>query len=752
MWNPRDLASPEKKGVNGIVAVAIDRDRSSQHALKWAIDHILARGQTVVLIHVRTKPVVPGSDLDSQTKELFLPFRCFCTRKDIQFTDVILEDPDIAKALIQHVANNGIEHLVLGASSRSGLLRFKSGDVPSTISKSAPEFCTVYVISKGKISSMRSASHPAPTISALYGQMLTHSQSRSSATESDLPEPNSVRDDERSPVELPQSSRNSEEFIRHQLTKGRTSNGRYPLEILPRDRDDSIFSVSSGRTSIDFQYLPSYNNMESDLSVRLSDASDMDYKMSFESFQRSLEATSPHRNSSVSGGSEARSPSANSSPMNDDVEVEMQRLKLELKQTMEMYSAACREALIAKKTAEELEQWKAEEERRLKELRVAGEAALMLAQKERAKSKAAMEAAEVARRVADMEAHKRRNAEMKAIKEAEEKKKIINSLGQSYIQYRKYTIEEIEAATDFFAKSRKIGEGGYGPVYKGYLDHTPVAIKILRPDAAQGRSQFQQEVEVLSCIRHPNMVLLLGACPEYGCLVYEFMGRGSLEDRLFRRGGGPPLSWQVRFKIAAEIGTALLFLHQAKPEPIVHRDLKPANILLDRNFVSKISDVGLARLVPPSIADTVTQYRLTATAGTFCYIDPEYQQTGMLGVKSDVYSLGIMYLQIITAKPAMGLTHIVEQAIEDGRFEDALDPDVPDWPMEETLRFAKLALKCSELRRKDRPDLGKVVLPELNRLRALAEESIHLTLLSAPTIWSSSGISQSQVSLSLVSQ
>ncbi|PKI31787.1 hypothetical protein CRG98_047826, partial [Punica granatum] len=378
MWNPRDLASPEKKGVNGIVAVAIDRDRSSQHALKWAIDHILARGQTVVLIHVRTKPVVPGSDLDSQTKELFLPFRCFCTRKDIQFTDVILEDPDIAKALIQHVANNGIEHLVLGASSRSGLLRFKSGDVPSTISKSAPEFCTVYVISKGKISSMRSASHPAPTISALYGQMLTHSQSRSSATESDLPEPNSMMNDHRLNCHkahgIVKNSLDSKYltlsnlFIRlqilfrvlsilyfglsivSQLTKGRTSNGRYPLEILPRDRDDSIFSVSSGRTSIDFQYLPSYNNMESDLSVRLSDASDMDYKMSFESFQRSLEATSPHRNSSVSGGSEARSPSANSSPMNDDVEVEMQRLKLELKQTMEMYSAACREALIAKKT------------------------------------------------------------------------------------------------------------------------------------------------------------------------------------------------------------------------------------------------------------------------------------------------------------------------------------------------------------------------------------------------------------------
>lgn len=225
------------------------------------------------------------------------------------------------------------------------------------------------------------------------------------------------------------------------------------------------------------------------------------------------------------------------------------------------------------------------------------------------------------------------------------------------------------------------------------------------------------------------MVLLLGACPEYGCLVYEYMANGSLEDRLYRRGNSPSLSWQLRFRIAAEIGTGLLFLHQTKPEPLVHRDLKPANILLDRNYVSKISDVGLARLVPPSVADNVTQYRMTSTAGTFCYIDPEYQQTGMLGIKSDVYSLGIMLLQIITARPPMGLTHLVERAIEKDAFQEVLDPTVLDWPVEDTLIFAKLSLQCAELRRKDRPDLGKIVLPELNRLRELSEDNLYPTMM-----------------------
>lgn len=219
------------------------------------------------------------------------------------------------------------------------------------------------------------------------------------------------------------------------------------------------------------------------------------------------------------------------------------------------------------------------------------------------------------------------------------------------------------------------------------------------------------------------MVILLGACPQYGCLVYEYMENGCLEDRLLCKDGTPPIPWAVRFKIAAEIVTALNFLHQMKPEPLVHRDLKPANILLDRNYISKISDVGLSRLVPASVADSVTQYRMTTAAGTFCYIDPEYQQTGMLGTKSDIYSLGILLLQLITAKPPMGLTHLVETAINTGRFAEVLDQTVEDWPVDETLSFAGLALRCCELRRRDRPDLGTEILPLMERLREIGLEA-----------------------------
>nr|XP_023894111.1 U-box domain-containing protein 34-like [Quercus suber] len=483
-----------------------------------------------------------------------------------------------------------------------------------------------------------------------------------------------------------------------------------------------ISFISSDRPSIERLSPTVYDLTDSGRTSRLSTSSDQSFQ-SIHLDAKFSDLSFLHDISSFSQESGRTSCSWSSQNL-DDVEAEMRRLKLELKQTMDMYSTACKEALTAKQKASELHRWKLTEEHKFEEAKHSEEVALAIAEKERARSKVAMETAEAAKRIAELESQKRANAEMRALKEAAQAREVLENLARSDLKYRRYTIEEIEKATNFFAESQKIGEGGYGPVYRCYLDHTPVAVKVLRPDAAHGRSQFQQEIDILSCIRHPNMVLLLGACPEFGILVYEYMANGSLDDCIFQKGHSPPLSWQLRFRIAAEIATGLLFLHETKPEPLVHRDLKPGNILLDHNYVSKISDVGLARLVP-AVAENATQYHMTSTAGTFCYIDPEYQQTGMLGVKSDIYSLGVMLLQLITAKPPMGLTHIVEQSIENGTFTELLDPAVRDWPVEETLCFAKLALKCAELRRKDRPDLCNEVFPELSRLRDIAEEKMN---------------------------
>ncbi|XP_034203569.1 U-box domain-containing protein 52-like [Prunus dulcis] len=695
------IRTAETKAADEAVALAIDKDKGSQHAIKWAVDHLLTKGQPLTLLHVKhTLPNHEGEEgenvykkpVDAETKELFLPFRSFCKKKLIKCHEVVVEAVDIPKALINYVISNSIEILVLGAPSRHSFFRsFKVTDVPSCVIKGVPNFCTLYVIGKGKISNVQTATIPPPK----KARNQIHKQS-SKVSES-----------------------NGTQSMRKQQPRGRASmNNSY--DHSPESTDISF--VSSGRPSIDRMFTP-----------RKSISPEFDNRSSASSYSRRQFIDKSSSPQDFSSSSMESGKSWSSSHNMDEVEAEMWRLKLELKQTMDVYKMACKEAVTLNHEAQELDRWKSEEEHRLNEAHITEEAALALIKKEREKCKAAMEAAEAAQRIAELEAHKRRNAEMKALKEAEERNQATEARAYN-LRYRKYTIEEIEAGTNKFSQTDKVGEGGYGPVYRGELDHTQVAVKILRPGAAQGHSQFQQEVEVLSCIRHPNMVLLLGACPEYGCLVYEYMANGSLEDRLFQRGNTPVIPWQLRFRISAEIATGLLFLHQSKPEPLVHRDLKPGNILLDHNYVSKISDVGLARLVPPSVADSVTQYRMTSTAGTFCYIDPEYQQTGMLGTKSDIYSLGVMLLQIITAKPPMGLAHHVELAIELGTFAEMLDPAVPDWPIEEALSFAKLSLQCTEMRRKDRPDLAKVVLPELNRLRALAEDSMHYNMLGGSSL------------------
>ncbi|XP_042387638.1 U-box domain-containing protein 35-like [Zingiber officinale] len=729
-----------------LAAVAVDKDKSSQGALKWALDNVAVRGQTLILIHVNTHAVSP----DSIRREILTPFRCFCTRKDIKVMDMILEGTDVAKGVVEFISQSGINKLVVGAS-RGGFVRyldillkhcsnkgshclhtatrsFRNLDISVNIHKTVPDFCTAYVISKGKLSSVKNAIRPPPAVSPLRIQLQKQanadqpSQQEKKGTMIDLTchlarlvsrtTEGGIHlsgDAAASTLNLSKET----ESIRSPLTRGAYA---YKSDADLTSGSDISF-VSSGRRSTDQVFPPRIyclpdNNLAHSFESRLSPRKSVGVHSAMNGYSFSQE----------SFASDASSLECMPWNLQEYQEAEINRLKLELKQTMDMYNAACKEALLSKQKAKELHHSKMEGKQRLEIARLAEEAALVLVEKEKAKCKAALEAAEAAQRKAELEAHKRREVEIKAMKQSVDKNPS-NSFVQTDARYRRYKIEEIEEATEYFAADKKVGEGGYGPVYKCYLDHTPVAVKVLRPDAAQGRSQFQHEVEILSCIRHPNMVLLLGACPEYGCLVYEYMANGSLEDRLFRRGTTPPIPWQYRFRIAAEIATCLLFLHQTKPEPLVHRDLKPANILLDQNYTSKISDVGLARLLPPSVADQVTQYRMTTAAGTFCYIDPEYQQTGMLGTRSDIYSFGILLLQLITAKPPMGLTHQVERSIETGTFRQVLDPSIQNWPIDEALRFAKLALNCAELRRKDRPDLGTVVLPELNWLRAFGEEN-----------------------------
>ncbi|XP_055824865.1 U-box domain-containing protein 34-like isoform X2 [Solanum dulcamara] len=332
---------------------------------------------------------------------------------------------------------------------------------------------------------------------------------------------------------------------------------------------------------------------------------------------------------------------------------------------------------------------------------------------------------EIARQLLAEEACERQITELKALRQSLEKQKVVDALLSCDGRYRRLTREEIQVATDFFSESKLIGEGGYGKVYKGNLDHTPVAIKVLHSDASLKKEEFLREVEVLSQLHHPHIVLLLGASPGNGCLVYEYMENGSLEDHIFQ-GKNRPLPWFVRFRILFEVACALAFMHNSKPDPIVHRDLKPGNILLDKNYVSKIGDVGLAKIMSDIVPESITEYRNSILAGTFAYMDPEYLRTGTLRPKSDLYAFGIIALQLLAACYPNGLIMKFEKAIDTNSLADVLDKSVVDWPLIEAEELSKIALQCCKLRCRDRPDLETEVLPLLKKLFEFAEMHVRV--------------------------
>ncbi|KAL3026705.1 hypothetical protein AAZX31_03G008200 [Glycine max] len=310
-----------------------------------------------------------------------------------------------------------------------------------------------------------------------------------------------------------------------------------------------------------------------------------------------------------------------------------------------------------------------------------------------------------------------------AVGEAEEfrrKQGEASSSTQELHCFSDFSFQEIKEATSNFNPSKKIGEGGYGSIFKGVLRHTEVAIKMLNPDSTQGPLEFQQEVEVLSKLRHPNLITLIGACTESWTLVYEYLPNGSLEDRLNRKDNTPPLSWQTRICIAAELCSALNFLHSNKPHSIAHGDLKPANILLDANLVSKLSDFGICRILScqDSSSNSTTQFWRTVPKGTFVYVDPEFLASGELTPKSDVYSFGIILLRLMTGKPALGIIKEVQYALDAGKLKSILDPLAGEWPFMLAEELIRLALRCCEMNRKNRPELYSDVWRILEPMRA----------------------------------
>ncbi|XP_071731952.1 probable serine/threonine-protein kinase PBL12 [Rutidosis leptorrhynchoides] len=302
----------------------------------------------------------------------------------------------------------------------------------------------------------------------------------------------------------------------------------------------------------------------------------------------------------------------------------------------------------------------------------------------------------------------------------------INGLSNSIVGWdlHEFTLAQLTKITHNFDSSNFLGEGGFGPVHKGFIDDKmrpgleaqPVAVKLLDLDGGQGHNEWLAEVTFLGQLRHPHLVKLIGYCCEdrNRLLVYEYMARGNLESQLFRR-YSISLPWLTRIKIALGAAKGLAFLH-GEDKPVIYRDFKTSNILLASDYTAKLSDFGLAKDGPEGDETHVS----TRVMGTHGYAAPEYIMTGHLTTMSDVYSFGVVLLELLTGRRSMDKKRpnreqcLVEWArplIKDpNNLDRIMDPKLDGhYPIQGAKRAATLASRCLSHHPKCRPAMSEVV-------------------------------------------
>ncbi|XP_040999759.1 U-box domain-containing protein 33-like [Juglans microcarpa x Juglans regia] len=758
--------------IEDIIYVAVSKDvKESKSTVIWTLQN--SGGKKVCIIHVHQPaqmiPMMgtkfPASSMKEQEVRAYREFErqnmqkilaeylLICRRMGVRAEKLHTEMDSIEKGIVELISQHGIRKLVMGAAADKHYSR-KMMDLKSKkaiyVCQQAPLSCHIQFVCKGNLIHTREASlHGADmeVVSSLpqaspnieTGQ-LNHLRLRSATTGHNTqvnltnPAQDLLRRVRSADIEKYGASEKKKSFPAN--TEGFSSPHTSEMYVLS-GRSSSLGSGHSTSSSTDMTLVPCQETEESESGLDLSAVpqSKEDFRLSSppsvldgsidDTFYNHLERAMAE---AINAKQEAFQETVNRGKAEKNAIDAIRRAKAseslyveELKQRKEIEEALAKEK-------EEFIKMKNQHEKVMEELQIALDQ----------KSSLEMQIATSEQMVKELERKiiaavdllqnfKKEQGELQterdyALKEAEELRKRQGETSSKCMHqfFSEFCFSELDEATRNFDPVLMIGEGGYGTIHKGVLRHTQVAVKMLNSHSLQGPSEFQQEVDVLSKLRHPNIVTLIGACQEAWALIYEYLPNGSLEDRLSCKDNSAPLSWQIRIRVAAELCSALIFLHSCEPNSIIHGDLKPANVLLDANFVSKLSDFGICRLLSHDRNSDMnsTEVWRTDPKGTFVYMDPEFLSTGELTPKSDVYSFGIILLRLLTGRPALGITKEVQYALDSGKLKALLDPLAGDWPFVQAEQLAHLALRCCEMNRKNRPDLSSDVWRVLEPMRA----------------------------------
>ncbi|KAM0888575.1 hypothetical protein ACQ4PT_028266 [Festuca glaucescens] len=706
-------------GGRGEVYVAVGKDiKDGRSNLLWAARNLLAGDLKLVLLHVHQPAErimtglckVSASQLEEKELKayrkiekddmntLLNQYVNFCrVSLKMQAETLVIEKNSPATGIIELIDQNHIAKLVMGTSSISMKRKIPKSKVASNVHLQGKPYCQIFYICKETLACSREATHLSAKVES--------PRSSCASSVSDQPEfpPRSLT--------LPPGNPGFLSSTNHQPLQRRSNSVSYPLSGTIADSVENMPAArrrSIDMTAIGFSPNPSQQSSGGS-SSGLKDLDSMDGSP----VPVSVASSEEHQHSMAE------------TIIQHEVFEQLHRVRNELERSKKEASEGRQKAerdlfeasMMFKAWENSLRKEKTEVEERLtrEKTGLEKEHIHICNELQKANEQRAELESKLLQTNSLMEELQQLQGELQhekdhAVKQAEEMRQIsgntvFGSIGA--VALTEFSYEEIKEATNDFNDSKKIGQGGCGSVYKGFLRHTTVAIKKFNREGTTGEKEFNDEVETLCRMRHPNLVTLIGVCREAKALVFEFLSNGSLEDCLQCKHQMEPLSWRMRIRIAADICTGLIFLHSNKPKGIAHGDLKPDNVLLDTSFICKLADFGISR--PLNLTNTtVTPYhRTNQIKGTMGYMDPGYIASGEITAQYDVYSFGVVLMRLLTGKNPLGLPNEVEAALSNDMLQDIIDTSAGEWPPEYMEALARLALRCCRYERKERPDLAK---------------------------------------------